>query len=421
MDHPDGLREDKEKRISSHEEDNSKNKKFRSSTSSGLGFGSEAKAGSASEVEPSFIELLSQQIKPFLSHLVQVEVKKSLDSFLETLRERKEAGEEVIIESGIEEFKLAFYNEIPSVFFTNNDIKADNGELLAVVICDAKTNVIISSTPPLSSAQIEFFILDGEYNSANNLSDLNQSILSERDGKRPLIVGGDQKPNLVNGFFFIKNLCITDNSSWTKSKKFRLGARVINDNILAQFPNIGVAVSKPFRVMDHRGEVNQKRHPPSRDDELWRLEGIGKDGIYHKNLCSHGIKNVGDFIHAYQVMGWIKLKKLLGNKVPKKIWTMMVENAFECVNVVPNRATMGAVTNEAFNNSGEVFDQQTNLVNGFETPSGITSTTAFGNGLGYFDPAPLFFEEFGAISNGAAAAQGLAPNISMKDMTKLAP
>lgn len=45
--------------------------------------------------------------------------------------------------------------------------------------------------------------------------------------------------------------------------------------------------------------MHKKYHPPSKKDEVWRLEGIGKDGIYHKNLSSHGINNVGDFLKAY--------------------------------------------------------------------------------------------------------------------------
>ena len=56
--------------------------------------------------------------------------------------------------------------------------------------------------------------------------------------------------------------------------------------------------------------VNKKHHPPSREDEVWRLEGIGKDGAYHKNLSSHGIKNVGDFLLKYHEIGSALLKKV---------------------------------------------------------------------------------------------------------------
>lgn len=55
--------------------------------------------------------------------------------------------------------------------------------------------------------------------------------------------------------------------------------------------------------------MNKKHHPPSSEDEVWRLEGIGKDGTYHKSLSSHDIKNVGDFLKAYEKNG-TNLKKV---------------------------------------------------------------------------------------------------------------
>lgn len=43
-------------------------------------------------------------------------------------------------------------------------------------------------------------------------------------------------------------------------------------------------------------EVYKKHYPPSLDDEVWRLEKIGKDGAFHKKLASEGIKTVQDFL-----------------------------------------------------------------------------------------------------------------------------
>ena len=56
--------------------------------------------------------------------------------------------------------------------------------------------------------------------------------------------------------------------------------------------------------------VNKKHHPPSREDEVWRLEGIGKDGAYHKNLSLHGINTVDDFLRTYYAIGSDPLKKV---------------------------------------------------------------------------------------------------------------
>ncbi|KAG7023998.1 Calmodulin-binding protein 60 G, partial [Cucurbita argyrosperma subsp. argyrosperma] len=237
----------------------------RPSSSSGIG------ATSVAEDERYVLECLSR-IQPILSNWVQVEVMNALQThfhpLLESLRERREGGEEAIFEGGIEKFKLVFCNQPPSTIFTNNEIKAENGEALVVAICDATTNAIIR-TGRLASALVGLVVVNGDYDETNSsLSELSRNILSPRDGKRPLLVGNGIKLNLENGVAFIKCVSITDNSSWMKSKKFRLVAKFIDEKVLAMFPTVGFAVSQSFRVMDHRGEVNKKHHPPSREDEV---------------------------------------------------------------------------------------------------------------------------------------------------------
>lgn len=40
----------------------------------------------------------------------------------------------------------------------------------------------------------------------------------------------------------------------------------------------------------------KKHYPPALDDEVWRLEKIGKDGAFHKKLNKAGIYNVKEFL-----------------------------------------------------------------------------------------------------------------------------
>jgi len=42
--------------------------------------------------------------------------------------------------------------------------------------------------------------------------------------------------------------------------------------------------------------VYKKHYPPAFDDEVWRLEKIGKDGSFHKRLNQAGIYTVEDFL-----------------------------------------------------------------------------------------------------------------------------
>ena len=43
----------------------------------------------------------------------------------------------------------------------------------------------------------------------------------------------------------------------------------------------------------------KKHDRPSLDDKVWRLRGIHKDGKLDKQLASHGIQTVKDFLRLY--------------------------------------------------------------------------------------------------------------------------
>ncbi|KAL4034540.1 hypothetical protein IC575_003190 [Cucumis melo] len=336
--------------------------------------------GGSGAVEHGFAEFVSSTMAPIVKELVRVEMIKAFETYfpphlLESLRKGKGTGEEVTNEGGIGKYKLVFLNEPAAVIFTNNEIKAENGEPLQVAIIDATTNATIRFGL-VASVQVEFFLLDGDYGGSGEQQ--HRHPLSARDGKRPLVVGSDLNLTLQYGVASIHSLIITDNSSWMKSKKFRLAVKVKGDKM---FQPISIGVSQPFRVMDHRGEVNKKHHPPSSEDEVWRLEGIGKDGAYHKNLTYNDIKNVGDFLKAYEKNG-TNLKKLLGNKVPQKIWEMMIANAKECVKPPtyeqipkvndqwPYKVIMGS-DESFFNQDHEICEEKNNLGEGSSQISGM--------------------------------------------------
>jgi len=42
--------------------------------------------------------------------------------------------------------------------------------------------------------------------------------------------------------------------------------------------------------------VYKKHYPPALNDEVWRLEKIGKDGSFHKRLNREGIFSVEEFL-----------------------------------------------------------------------------------------------------------------------------
>ncbi|XP_031739322.1 calmodulin-binding protein 60 G-like isoform X2 [Cucumis sativus] len=301
---------------------------------------------------------------PQENELKQVEdvVKIEVDSHLKFFLSRSSqltnqfGKERTVIGFENSKLKLSFINQIAPTIFTNNEIKAKNGKALVVAICENTTNSnAIIKTGLLSSALVEIVVLDCEFgfnrrrekNNCWSRDGFNKSIVSERVGKRPLIVGNDKIIRLNNGFGELNDLSFTDNSSWTKTKKFRLGVKVLNEEILTNFPRIEDAVSEPFRVMDQRGKGYKKHHPPSRGDEVWRLEGIAKNGAYHQRLSSNAIENVDDFLKTYKQKGSTYLKQLLGEKVPEKIWKKMVNNVLEC-DSVENEANLNNLEDGKF-------------------------------------------------------------------------
>jgi len=57
---------------------------------------------------------------------------------------------------------------------------------------------------------------------------------------------------LEKGVASIRDISFTDNSSWIRSRKFRLGARMSRASSIEE--RVQEAVSNPFLVKDHRGE-----------------------------------------------------------------------------------------------------------------------------------------------------------------------
>ncbi|XP_022159683.1 calmodulin-binding protein 60 A-like isoform X2 [Momordica charantia] len=331
-------------------------------------------------LSPQQLATLENFIRSVVQEVVEIQVPSCIRSILSRNSQlcNDLTGKEALAGSGTLKFRLFFEkNQIASTIFTNNEIKAKDGTLLAVSICDTTNSNSIIGIGPLSSALVEIVVLDGEFGSGQrgdetswSVDDFKNSIVSQREGKRPLIVGA-LKLYLENGVGFIKGLSFTDNSSWTKSKKFRFGVRIVDEKILTKFSRIGEGVSEPFRVMDHRGEVYKKHHPPKKGDKIWRLEGIGKDGTYDTRLSAVNIKTVDDFLKVYHEEGGAYLRKILG-RVPKITWEKMVSNALECddhvmaplaldpnfgVHSAGNETTRG----EALNDNFEVGDEPMNF------------------------------------------------------------
>lgn len=121
------------------------------------------------------------------------------------------------------------------------------------MLFDVNSNQVVTSGP-LSSLKLQIVPLDGDFSADDDQDwpekDFGDKVIYARDGRRPLITG-DLVVTLVNGVADLGELRFNDNSSWRRSRKFMIGARVKDTSTGVR---IREAKSQAFIVKDQRGE-----------------------------------------------------------------------------------------------------------------------------------------------------------------------
>lgn len=269
---------------------------------------------------------ISAVLEPILRRVVKEELDSRLGFLQSSPRRSLIHPPESSASRGLQ---LCFINKFPSTLFTNTIVRGAEHAFLQIMLVESKSKNLIWYGP-FSSVRVEILVLSADF-AANGQDDwteteFNQSIVREREGKRPLLVG-DLSFSLVDGIGRIDNVVFTDNSSWVRSRKFRLGIRAVPSSSSAT--GIREAVSEAFVVLDHRGESYQKHDRPSLDDPVWRLKKISKMGASHKKLESLGINTVKDFLMHYHINPSF-LRSALGKGVANRAWETIVKHAYEC-------------------------------------------------------------------------------------------
>ncbi|KAJ4960681.1 hypothetical protein NE237_020591 [Protea cynaroides] len=266
-------------------------------------------------------------LEPLLRRVVNEEVERGL---LRSTRSLYRAPSlQIRAASDPSTFTLSFSKNLLLPVFTASKIEdVDNNPLQILLMSSEGDRMIPTSLPyPI---KVELVVLDGDFPSNDSgkwsTEQFNNKIVRERTGKRPLLTG-DVNVTVRDGIAIISDLFFTDNSSWIRSRKFRLGARVVLES--CKDVTIREAMTEPFMVKDHRGELYKKHHPPSLEDQVWRLEKIGKDGALHKKLASEGIHTVQDFLKLW-VVDTSKLRKILGGGMSEKTWEATIKHAKTC-------------------------------------------------------------------------------------------
>ncbi|XP_056171729.1 calmodulin-binding protein 60 D-like [Syzygium oleosum] len=229
----------------------------------------------------------------------------------------------------VRNLQLQFKTRLSLPLFTGQKLEGEHGAPIVVILINANTGDIVESGPE-SSVKLDVVVIDGDFKKEDDdywtKEEFEKYVVKEREGKRPLLTG-NLEVILKGGTGVLGELAFTDNSSWNRSKKFRLGLRVSPgycENI-----RICEAKTEAFTVKEHRGESYKKHYPPASDDEVWRLANIAKDGSSHKRLNEAGIYKVEEFLRQLS-MDSKKLRNILGKGMTDKKWKVLLDHAKTC-------------------------------------------------------------------------------------------
>ncbi|KAF3519351.1 hypothetical protein DY000_02062511, partial [Brassica cretica] len=272
---------------------------------------------------------LSLALEPVLRKVVRQEVEhgisKRLRSFSPSPSFCVEARESIA-----PTLKLMFAKNLKKPIFTGSKIiDEDNNPLQIILVNDSNNDHYIAPVNLDRPIRLDIVALHGDFPSGDKWSsdEFDRNIVKERDGKRPLLAG-DVTVTVRNGVGTIGDIEFTDNSSWIRSRKFKIGVKVAKGSS-GQGVAVCEAMTEAFNVRDHRGELYKKHHPPMLEDDVWRLEKIGKDGAFHKKLSAENINTVQDFLKL-SVVDLDRLRQILGQGMSDKMWDVTYKHAREC-------------------------------------------------------------------------------------------
>ncbi|KAG5516789.1 hypothetical protein RHGRI_037513 [Rhododendron griersonianum] len=275
------------------------------------------------------LQKLCSSLEPILRRVVSEEVERALAK-LHPAKLNARASPKRIEGPDGRNLQLHFRSRLSLPLFTGGKVEGEQGAAIHIVLLDVNTGHVVTSGPE-SSVKLDVVVLEGDFNNEDeegwSQDDFESHIVKEREGKRPLLTG-DLQVILKEGVGTLGDLTFTDNSSWIRSRKFRLGLKVTSG--CCEGIRIREAKTDAFTVKDHRGELYKKHYPPALTDDVWRLEKIGKDGSFHKRLNKAGIYTVEDFLRLI-VRDSQRLRNILGSGMSNKMWEVLLEHAKTCV------------------------------------------------------------------------------------------
>lgn len=269
-------------------------------------------------------------LEPILRRVVREEVERAIAKYLPCTKHGSRLPSKPLECSETTSLRLEFQNKLALPLYTGRKVEGENGSLIRVSLQDAATGDVVILDDE-SAVKLDIVVLEGDFPDVENkdwgYEEFENHVVKERGGKGPLLMG-DLSILLREGSGTLGELIFTDNSSWIRSRKFRLGVRLSSGYLNGV--RVREAKTEAFFVKDHRGQLYKKHYPPKLSDDVWRLEKIGKDGAYHKRLCEYRVKTVEDFLVLFST-GPSKLREIFGATMSTRTWDSIIEHAKTCV------------------------------------------------------------------------------------------
>ncbi|KAK3444581.1 hypothetical protein EUGRSUZ_A00446 [Eucalyptus grandis] len=229
----------------------------------------------------------------------------------------------------VRNLRLQFQTKLSDPLFTGRKLRGVGGARISVALIDANAGDVVTSILE-SSIKLDVVVLEGDFDKDDEddwtHEEFKNFVVKERQQKGQLLKG-DLQVTLNGGVGELGELIFTDNSSWNRSKKFRIGLKKASG--YCGNTRIREAKTNAFHVKEHRGEASKKHDKPAFDDEIWRLKKIAKGGIYDQKLSEAGIHKVGDFL-LQLFTDPMKLKEILGMTSNSTNWDTLEIHAKEC-------------------------------------------------------------------------------------------
>uniref|UniRef100_A0A2P2JD11 Calmodulin-binding protein 60 E n=2 Tax=Rhizophora mucronata TaxID=61149 RepID=A0A2P2JD11_RHIMU len=275
------------------------------------------------------LQRFCSSLEPLFRRIVREEVERALSGLGHAKLAARNSPPQIQGPQG-KHLQLHFRTRMPPQLFTDGKVDGEQGATIHVVLIDASTGSVVQSGPE-SAAKLSIVVLEGDFNGEDDedwtTEHFENHEVKEREGKRPLLTG-DLQVILKEGVGTLGDLTFTDNSSWIRSRKFRLGVKMAPG--CCEGIRVREAKTEAFVVKDHRGELYKKHYPPAPHDEVWRLDRIAKDGALHKKLLKAEIITVEDFLRLF-VRDPQRLRNILGSGISNRMWENTVEHAKTCV------------------------------------------------------------------------------------------